>query len=353
MRARAGRARALQWDGRPYRGRRRGWRGRAVHHGRDAARRARGGRAGRGAHRMSELDRLYGLPLEDFTPQRDLAARELRRAGDREAAKELAKLPKPTPAAWTANQVARERPELIEALLMAGEELRKAQEEALAGGGGDALRDAMAGQRRCVEAVMAAAESYKPAGRALSRAMADRLRATLPATAADERLSAALAAGRMVDEAQSGGAWPLGLDEPDEVTAAGEGASAVRGGAAAGDEPGAGGRRGRAAAGKGGARGRTTAGDESAAGTGGAPGRTASGDESPAGKGGASGRTAAGDEAAAAAAREAEARAAAERKALQAELRQARGDLRVRERAAAGAEREAEAAREAAAEAAE
>src|SRR3954464_10751588 len=205
MRARAGRARALQWDGRPHRGRRRGRRGRAVHHGRDAARLAPGGRAGRGAHRMSELDRLYGLPLEDFTPQRDLAARELRRAGDREAAKELAKLPKPTPAAWTANQVARERPELIEALLMAGEELRKAQQEALAGGGGGALRDAMAGQRRCIEAVMAAAQAYKPAGRALSRAMADRLRATLQAAAGDERPSAAPGGGgRRAPERRAG-----------------------------------------------------------------------------------------------------------------------------------------------------
>ena len=56
------------------------------------------------------VDHLYGLPLEEFTRQRDLAARELRRGGDREGAGEIAKLPKPTPAAWTANQVARERP---------------------------------------------------------------------------------------------------------------------------------------------------------------------------------------------------------------------------------------------------
>jgi hypothetical protein len=164
------------------------------------------------------VDRLYGLPLEEFTPQRDLAARELRKAGDREAAAELAKLPKPTPAAWTANQVARDRPEVVEALLDAGAALREAQEQALAGGGGDALRDAMAGQRRAVEAVMGAAQSYRPAGRALSRAMTDRLRTTLQAAAGDEALSAALAAGRLVDEAQAGGAWPLGpVPEGDEV----------------------------------------------------------------------------------------------------------------------------------------
>jgi hypothetical protein len=244
------------------------------------------------------VDRLYGLPLEEFTPQRDLAARELRRAGDREAAAELAKLPKPTPAAWTANQVARERPELIEGLLDAGAALRSAQEEALAGGGGGALRDAMAGQRRAIEALMDAAQSYRPAGRALSRAMADRLRMTLQAAAGDEALSAALAAGRLVDEAQAGGAWPLGP--------APEGGEVV-------------GRRTKRAARGGGARRGAAAGDEDAA---------------------------AHDAAAAEAAER-------ERAALEAELRKVRGALRVRERTVAGAEEAAEQARTAAAEAAE
>jgi hypothetical protein len=233
------------------------------------------------------VDRLYGLPLEDFTAQRDLAARELRKAGDREAAADLAKLPKPTPAAWTANQVARDRPELVEALLDAGAALREAQEHALAGGGGDALRDAMAGQRRAVEAVMGAAQSYRPTGRALSRAMADRLRTTLQAAAGDEGLSAALAAGRLVDEAQAGGAWPLGpVPEGGEVV----------------------GRR--------------------------APARDRAPEPAPPPV-------------------EDDAAAARERAALEAELRQVRGALRVRERAVAAAEQEAEQALAAAAGAAE
>ena len=50
----------------------------------------------------------------------------------------LAKLPKPTPAAWAANQVAREQPDLIAALLDAGAALRAAQDAALAGGGAEA-----------------------------------------------------------------------------------------------------------------------------------------------------------------------------------------------------------------------
>jgi hypothetical protein len=246
------------------------------------------------------VDHLYGLPLEEFTRQRDLAARELRRGGDRDAAGEIAKLPKPTPAAWTANQVAREQPELIEALLEAGEGLRGAQEEALAGGGGTVLREAMGAQRRAVDAVMAAAQSYRPAGRALSRAMADRLRTTLQAAAGDEGLSAALAAGRLVDEAQAGGAWPLG-PEPEGTEVVGR-------------------RRPRTAAARGGGE---------------SPGGAAAGEEA---------------DSADEAAREAAERERAE---LDAELRRLRGTLRVRERAVAAAEEEADRAREAAVAAAE
>src|SRR2546423_1744237 len=75
--------------------------------------RARGGRPA-----VDEIvDRLYALPLEEFTRERDAAAREVRKAGDRAAAAIIAKLPKPTPAAWAANQVAREHPDVLSALL--------------------------------------------------------------------------------------------------------------------------------------------------------------------------------------------------------------------------------------------
>ena len=35
---------------------------------------------------MPDVDHLYALPLEEFTPARDAAAKEIRRAGDRETA---------------------------------------------------------------------------------------------------------------------------------------------------------------------------------------------------------------------------------------------------------------------------
>src|SRR4051812_38781231 len=183
---------------------------------------------------MPDVDHLYALPLEEFTPARDAAAKETRKAGDRETAAIVAKLGKPTPPAWTANQVAREQPELIEAMLEAGEELRVAQEAAVSGGGARGLRDATLAERRAVDAGMTAAAAYKPAGKPLSRAMADRLRTTLHAAAGDETIREALAEGRLVDEAQAGGAWPFALDPaPREDRATKRRAAKSRAGGAA------------------------------------------------------------------------------------------------------------------------
>src|SRR3954454_4133898 len=103
--------------------------------------------------RMADVDALYGLPLEEFIGARAAAAKELRKAGDRETAAVVAKLPKPTPAAWTANQVAREQPEVMAAMLEAGDALRDAQEAAVSGGGGGGLREATLAERRAVDAV--------------------------------------------------------------------------------------------------------------------------------------------------------------------------------------------------------
>ncbi|WP_028065215.1 hypothetical protein [Solirubrobacter soli] len=312
---------------------------------------------------MPDVDHLYALPLEEFTPARDAAAKEIRKAGDRETAAIVAKLPKPTPAAWTANQVAREQPDLIDAMLAAGEELRIAQEAAVSGGGAAGLRDATQAERRAVEAVMTAATAFKPAGKPLSRAMADRLRTTLHAAAGDEAIREALAEGRLVDEAQAGGAWPFALDPtPREERGAKKRAPAKRGEEAGGE--GAGG-----AATKRGGRAAKSGEEAGGAGAGGAAtkrgGRAAKGGEEAGGAaakgtddagGAATKRGAAnGDEAAAAAERErkaAEAREAAEReaaerearKALEGELREARTALRVRERVFKGAEEDATAA---------
>ena len=145
-------------------------------------------------------DRLYGLPFEDFIPERDATAKQLRKDGDKEAAAAVAKLPKPSQVAWVANQLGRAG---ADDLLSAGDAIRDAQ---LGGGGREALREATAAQRSAVDALLKEAEELRP----LSRDLKDRLRALLLAVAGDEDVRAAFEAGRLVEEPSAGGAWPVG-----------------------------------------------------------------------------------------------------------------------------------------------
>jgi hypothetical protein len=160
--------------------------------------------------------RLYGLPLEDFTRERDAAARELRKAKERDAAAVVAKLPKPSQASWAANTLVREQRDLVDALLEATDELRAAQDAAVAGKGADALRDAAAAQRAAVDALVEAAADLRPAGRKPSEQTLERLRTTLTAAATDDDVRAALDQGRLVEDATGAGAWGLmpGGDAP-------------------------------------------------------------------------------------------------------------------------------------------
>ena len=145
-------------------------------------------------------DRLYGLPFDDFIAERDATAKALRKEGEKEAAAEVAKLPKPSQVAWVANQLGRAG---ADDLLAAGDAVREAQ---LGGGGREALREATAAQRAAVEELLTEAEKLRP----LSRDHKDRLRTLLLAIAGDEDVRAAFEAGRLVEEPEPGGAWPSG-----------------------------------------------------------------------------------------------------------------------------------------------
>ena len=170
-------------------------------------------------------DRLYDLPLEDFTRERDALARELRRDGDREAAAAVKELGKPSQAAWIVNRLARDEPELVGELIAAGDRLRKAQEDALGGAGGAGLREAAAAERAAVDAIVGAAGGLRPGGRKPTRATTDRLRETLHAAAGDEQVRERVRAGRLAEEAQGAGAWPMaaaGAEAPSTGKPAGK-----------------------------------------------------------------------------------------------------------------------------------
>jgi DNA repair exonuclease SbcCD ATPase subunit len=115
------------------------------------------------------IDRLYELPLEEFTKARDELARRLTAAGDAKAAAEVKRARKPTLPAWAANQVVRKAPEEWERLRRAVRELRERHGRR---GAATSLREAARAQSDALkacerQAARLLAEHGHPAGPAL------------------------------------------------------------------------------------------------------------------------------------------------------------------------------------------
>jgi hypothetical protein len=132
-------------------------------------------------------------------------ARRLSKAGRPDAAEEVKKLAKPSIPVWTANQLARREPGEVRALLRSAEELRKAQQRALAGKDSD-LQDRLAEQRRSVRALARLGRDIlADEGRSVSDAIVERIAKTLDAAALDEGSRFLLRAGRLTDELEPPG----------------------------------------------------------------------------------------------------------------------------------------------------
>jgi hypothetical protein len=148
--------------------------------------------------------RLYGLPLDEFTAARNALASELKAEGDPEGAAAVRALRKPSRAAWAVNRLVRSEPELVEALLGAGGELRQAHRQATSGRGAEQLRAAADAERAAVEGLMARAAEVL--GTAPSPALADAMRDTLHAASSDDEARELVRQGRLVEAMR-----PIGL----------------------------------------------------------------------------------------------------------------------------------------------
>jgi len=158
----------------------------------------------------AHIDALYALSLDGFTAARDELAGRLRREGEADAGAEVKRLRKPTVAAWPLNQLRRTDPARSDELVEAGRRLRGGQEGLLAGGGREPLQRAVADERRLVgELARHAERELVAAGRPVSGAVQEKLRATLHAVASDPEAREALAAGRLVRDHEASGLGPL------------------------------------------------------------------------------------------------------------------------------------------------
>ncbi|HEU5112650.1 MAG TPA: hypothetical protein VFU96_04985, partial [Acidimicrobiia bacterium] len=160
---------------------------------------------------------LYILPLDQFTAARDELAQQLKAAGDADEAKRVAKLRKPSVAAWALNRASRNNPDEVGRLRESHRLLRQA-------GSRQAVEQASEMRRRAVASLTDAAMAELDGGSLQTR---DRVTRTLLAVATDAPGEADLAEGTLVRELEpSGGGWgdmelpPVPEPDPQERAAA-------------------------------------------------------------------------------------------------------------------------------------
>ena len=157
-----------------------------------------------------EIDRLYALPLEEFTRERDELAKQLREQCERDAAAAVKALKKPSVAAWAVNQVRRDRPEDVRRLLEVTEELHRVYAGLSSAGARERLEEAADMQRDLIRSlVRCAAQLLEAGGHNAGEATLSKVADTLRAAALDENLRARVSAGTVVKEQRAAGLGPL------------------------------------------------------------------------------------------------------------------------------------------------
>jgi hypothetical protein len=138
---------------------------------------------------------LRRVPPREFVAARKALAERLARSGRSVEAREVARLPRPSPVVWALNQAALAKPRVVSDLVDAVDRLRRAQL-----GQGDP-RAATAGYRTVFEDVVKPArEALQEHGMTVSPSLDRRLRGSLLAAVVDRGLRRELAAGRLTAE---------------------------------------------------------------------------------------------------------------------------------------------------------
>lgn len=174
--------------------------------------------------------RLYSGAPEDFVKTRGAGARELKAAGDTEAANEFARLMKPSVSAWAVNLLAVQRADLLDEIVARGDELRAAH---TGGAGAKHIRTAQQARQEKIREATEAAVGLT--GRQVSESHRAEIASTLEAVASDAGAASDVRAGRLVRPL----AAPTGFAALGGLTVIAGGKSADRrsgAGSGAGDE---------------------------------------------------------------------------------------------------------------------
>lgn len=135
-------------------------------------------------------DELYSGPPEDFVTTRNQRVAEARKSGDKELAKRIGALRKPSLAAWLVNRLAHEHPGELTELIGLGDELRAAHADL----DGRRLRE-LSGRKQA--AVQRVADRVRAIGANPSQAVMDQVVETLEAAVASPEAAAQVTAGRL------------------------------------------------------------------------------------------------------------------------------------------------------------
>jgi hypothetical protein len=147
----------------------------------------------------AELDRLYGLPLDEFTKARNELSAHLKKSGEPDAAAEVKALPKPSVPAWAVNQLARTRKRDVRALLDAAERARSGKAK-------KTLRAALDEQREALRRLTDEGRELLEAERGTAPdAMLQRIASTLRAAASDPAAAELLERGRVNEDLEPAG----------------------------------------------------------------------------------------------------------------------------------------------------
>jgi hypothetical protein len=150
-----------------------------------------------------ETRKLYGLPASEFTAARNARTKELK-PKDPELAAAVAALPKPSVAAAALNELVREDPSEVRALIQSGKRLRQAQEAAVSGKKGADLNAAVQEHRAALDRLQRDLRRRNLSGPTLEKAMR-----TVRVTSVDPELQPLLERGILHEDLAASG---FGLD---------------------------------------------------------------------------------------------------------------------------------------------
>lgn len=153
----------------------------------------------------ARVDRLYGVPLDRFVPERNALAAELKREDRPDDAALVKGLARPSIPAWAVNQVYWHARDEFDRLTAAGDQMRDLQRRALSGREVD-LRDATRERQHAVRALVDRAVSLmKEGGATVTDATRQRISTLADAIAAYGSRPQAYRPGRLEQELEPPG----------------------------------------------------------------------------------------------------------------------------------------------------